>query len=190
MAEGMLMSAAQAPGSGGQQDTDLQDDVADREVSPGPGPVEPPPEIVAEGTSLEHDLGLLRPLAGWDAVVSRLARAHLMGALAVVWWLASTMLAQLEDQLEIMHLAGDRAFSLAALDDAGATLPGVLATWRRWQLGAGPSFVVGPGSIIAHELALNLVPPLAPPPLLAVGARGAWSGCEGGFRRDIAAAAV
>jgi hypothetical protein len=197
-----------APAAGGEpeetgarrRDTDVldagapgtapRDDVADRAVSPGPGPVEPPPAIVAEGPSLEHDLGLLRPLAGWDAVVSRLARTHLVGALAVVWWLASTMLAQLEDQLEIMHLAGDRAFSLAALDDAGATLPGVLATWRRWQLGTGPSFVVGPGSIITNELALNLVLPLATATLLAVAARWAWSGCELGFRRDIAATAV
>jgi hypothetical protein len=172
------------PGTGERVHTD------DRTVTGDDVQVVAGPPAPSEAAQLAHDLGLLRPLAAWDHVVSRLDRRWIVGPLLVLWWLGATMLAQLEDQLTIMHLPGDRAFSLASLDDAGETLPAVLATWKRWQLGTGPSFVVGPGAIIANQLLLDLVLPLATAVLLAVGARRAWRRCEPGFRRDIAAVAV
>jgi hypothetical protein len=154
-------------------------------------PTEPIPELTDTGDrSLERDLGLLRPLAAWDMVARALDRTRLLGALVVVWWLGTTMLAQLEDQLTVMHLAGDRAFGLAALDDAGETLPAVLATWRRWALGVGADFPVDPGTIITHELVLALFLPATTAVLLAVAARRSWSRCGPGFRRDIAAVGV
>jgi hypothetical protein len=162
------------------------DDGAGQTAGAGPGttPPEHPPSSPAD------DLGRLRALSGWDGLFRRLGHRRLLLPLIVAWWLASTMLTHLEDQLSIMHLPGDRSFNVASMERAGTDLTQVLTSWRRWQLAVDPATVIGPGQVILHQLVLRLALPAVTATLLAVVARKAWSACGPGFRRQIAAFSI
>ena len=151
-------------------------------------------------TPLVNDLGFLRPFGSWDDVVRLLDRRPIVAPLLVTWWLLATMLAQLEEQLAVMHLPGDRSFGVAALEGAGDSLAAVLATWRRWQLVNDSSFTLGqagerafivtPEMVITNQLVLNLLLPLVTFAALGIASRRAWRASAAGSLRQIAAAGV
>jgi hypothetical protein len=150
------------------------------------------PRVVedAPGPGVERDLGRLWPLAFWGRLWVRLARPGVIVPGFVVWLVGRTMRHQLEDQLAIMHLPGDPSFDLAALTGAGPGATAVLATWRRWQLAAGPSLVVGPTTVVTHELLLELVLPAVSAVLLGAAAYRTWRTEPPAAYRQIAAVGV
>jgi hypothetical protein len=135
----------------------------------GPEPADP----AADQSEAAPYLGPLVCLAPWSSVVGRLDRRWSVPMLLIAWWLGSEMVAQLEDELLVMHLPGDRAFSVASLDRAGGGLAAVLDTWRQWQLSEAQAGFETPSGVINVQLVIQLLLPSVTLALLAIAARRA-----------------